>query len=187
MSFEMLERACASTGSILQLVRPDQMHDATPLPDWGVHELIDHIVGATSFFADVAESGVSPEDRDWPEYAAGDFVGSFASESGRLLRAFARPGVMERSMQLPIGPTPGSICILVATGEIFVHGWDLAKSTGLDTALDAEIADHLRASVWAELCDSLREGEYTPFGAAVAVAVEAPPADRLAGFLGRVP
>jgi len=36
---------------------------------------------------------------------------------------------------LPSGPTTGSLCVLVATGEIFVHGWDLAKSTGQSTAL----------------------------------------------------
>jgi uncharacterized protein (TIGR03086 family) len=185
MSYEILERACTSTSKVLRAVSAEQMHDATPLTKWDVHELIGHIVGAASFFADTAQMGSPPEDRDWPDYADGDFNEAFATESGRLLHAFAAPGAMNKAMTLPTGPTTGSLCILVATGEIFVHGWDLAKATGQNTALDPMVAEHLRASEWADLCDSLRCEDPAPFGEAVVVAADASPADRLAGFLGR--
>jgi uncharacterized protein (TIGR03086 family) len=187
MSLDLLKRACVSTAMVLRAVEPEQMHWSTPLPEWDVHQLIDHIVSSASFFADIAEMGASPKDREWPDYAEGDFIEAFATESHRILTAFAAPGVMQTFMQLPIGPFPGSVCIFVATGEIFAHGWDLAKSTGQDTNLDAAVAEQLRNSVWSELCNDVRVLEDPPIGPEVAVPADASNADRLAGFLGRAP
>jgi uncharacterized protein (TIGR03086 family) len=188
MSYEILQQACASTSAVLGAVRPEQMQDPTPLPGWSVHELVTHIVGCASFFADTAEAGICrSEDREWPDYAAGDFNETFAAESRRLLKAFAAPGAMTKPMTLPSGPATGSLCVLVAAGEIFVHGWDLAKSTGQSTALAPEVAEHLRASEYADLCNTVRANEPAPFADPVPVPEDAPPADRLAGFLGRVP
>ncbi len=188
MSYEILEQACASTSAVLRAVKPEQMHDATPLPGWDVHELVRHIIGCASFFADTAEMGICrPEDREWPDYAAGDFKEAFAFEFRRLLKAFAAPGAMNKPMSLPSGPTTGSLCILVATGEIFVHGWDLAKSTEQSTDLAPTVAEHLLASEYVDLCDTVRANEPAPFADPVAVLEDAPPTDRLAGFLGRVP
>jgi uncharacterized protein (TIGR03083 family) len=50
---QLLTRASTSTRSILEKVTREQLTLPTPCHDWDVHDLIDHIVGATRFFADI--------------------------------------------------------------------------------------------------------------------------------------
>ena len=184
---KVLTRACSSTGSILDHVTPGQLALPTPCSNWPARELINHIVGATRFFADLAEWGSSPEGQDWPNYADADFAASFGEQSRRTVAAFSAPGTMERTMVTPAGPMPGWQCIQVATEEIFVHGWDLAQATG-QAVPDGGVADALLSSEWLmSLCDQVRHDGTAPYAAVIDVPSEAPAADRLAGFLGRDP
>ena len=183
----LLERACASTQTVLENVAREQLALPTPCGDWHVHDLIDHIVGAMDFFADVAELGSSPEGREWPDYSDGDFVGSFGREARRAVAAFSAPAAMERIMVLPTGPAPGSRCIQVATGEIYVHGWDLAKATSQATPADEGVADALLSSDWPSMCAEVRSADPSVFAPEVHVLGGAPAIDRLAGLLGRDP
>ncbi len=184
---DVLSRACASTAAILGNVSREQLSLATPCRDWEVRELINHIAGAADYFVDVAECGGSPEDRDWPDYAEGDFVTSFGEFAGRLVTAFSAPGAMERVMVLLNGPSPGAVCIQVATGEIFVHGWDLARATGQATPTDQGVAAALLASVWPSMCADVRNEHPSVFGPEIHVPPGRPAIDRLVGFIGRDP
>jgi uncharacterized protein (TIGR03086 family) len=94
---------------------------------------------------------------------------------------------MEQIMVLPTGPAPGSRCIEVATGEIFVHGWDLARSTGRDLPPDRGVADALLSSQWPALCVEVRNADPSLFAAEIDVSRQGPAIDRLVGFLGRDP
>ena len=94
---------------------------------------------------------------------------------------------MERAVVLPSGPTTGSQAIEVATGEMCVHGWDLAKATGHAPAADEGVAEALLASPWMALCAEVRDSDTPPFASEVQVPREMPASDRLAGFLGRDP
>ncbi len=71
---ENLRWACASTATIVGNVRRDELAQPTPCRDWTVADLINHIVGATQYFGDLAESGASPDDEEWPAYTDGDYV-----------------------------------------------------------------------------------------------------------------
>jgi len=184
---ELLARACAGTGGVLATVTSEQLADPTPCDGWLVHDLIDHIVGAADFFADIAERGSSAEGREWPSYSSADFIATFGQQASRVVAAFTAPGAMERIMLLPTGPAPGSRCIQVATGEIFVHGWDLAKAAGQAMPSDEEVAEALLCSDWLSLCAAVRNDDPSVFAPELHVAPEAPAADRLAGFLGRDP
>ena len=184
---EVLTRACTSTGSILDNMTSEQLALPTPCSNWPVHELINHIVGATRFFGDLAEWGSSPAGQDWPSYADGDFATSFGEQARRTIAAFSAPGAMERIMVTPAGSMPGWQCIQVAMEEIFVHGWDLAKASG-QAMPDGGVADALLASEWMmSLCDEVRNDGTAPYATVIDVAAEASATDRLAGFLGRDP
>ncbi len=183
----ILARACASTRSILRNVTRGQLALPTPCGEWQVHDLIGHIVGATRFFAEVAELGASPAGQEWPDYSAGDFAASFEEYSRRAVAAFSAPDAMDKPMLLPSGPTTGARTIEVATGEIFVHGWDLAKATGQADRADEDVAAALLASPWVSLCEEVRGSDQPPFAPEIRVPPEAPAADRLAAFLGRDP
>lgn len=183
----LLGDACRSTATVLAAVGPERFDDPSNLPEWSVRVVIGHILGATDFFGDVALYGASPNDRAWPEYADGEVTARFDELSARVCEAFAAPGTLEALLTLPTGPTPGSLSLFVAAGEIFVHGWDLARSTDQSTNLDPRVASELLRSPWAELSDTLRGEVGQPFRAAVGVSLGAPTADQLAGFLGRQP
>jgi uncharacterized protein (TIGR03086 family) len=186
---ECLQLASESTGGILAGVSASQLGLATPCDDWRVGDLIDHIVGAAEFFADVAEQRASAEEREWLSYADGDFVTSFGESARRILTAFEAPGAMDRTMMLPTGPTPGSRCIEVVIGEMFIHGWDLARATGQAMAPPAGecVAVWLLASGWPALCAEVRAADASVFALALDVPDDAPAVDRLAAFLGRDP
>jgi uncharacterized protein (TIGR03086 family) len=187
VSTESLKGACAWTGDVLAHVTREQLTLPTPCADWQVHDLIDHIVGATQFFADLAEFGSSPEDEEWPAYSEGDFVTSFGQQAQRALSAFEAPGAMERVMALPTGPAPGSQVIQVATGEIFIHGWDLAKAAGHAGPAADELAADLLASDWPSLCADVRNADPPVFAPELRAPDDPTATERLVSFLGRDP
>jgi len=183
---EVLAQAFASADQVLAGVSPAQLDQPTPCADWRVRDLIDHLIGAAGFVADLAACGSSPQDRDWPGCGDGDFAASFGQQASRAVQAFSAPGAMERVMTLPAGPTPGSGVIEVATGEMFVHGWDLARATSQQLA-DHGVAAALLASGWPALCAQVRAGEAPPFEPEITVPAAVSPLDRLLAFLGRDP
>jgi uncharacterized protein (TIGR03086 family) len=184
---ENLRWACASTATIVGNVRRDELAQPTPCSDWTVADLINHIVGATQYFGDLAEHGASPDDEEWPAYADGDYVTCFNEQARRLLAGFSTPTAMERVMQLPTSPSPGSLVIQVATGEIFVHGWDLARATGQSLPDDPGVAEWLWASSWPALSDEVRNEHPSVFAPEITISEQRPALDRLLGFLGRDP
>jgi uncharacterized protein (TIGR03086 family) len=185
MGVEPLERAVRSTRTVLGGVAPEQLTLPTPCVSWKVSDLINHIVGGQFFFATVA-SGQQPS-RERPDFSAGDFVADYERGSTAAIAAFDEPGAMERTMHLPFGDMPGAVFVRIAATDTFIHGWDLARATGQAADLDPELAAELLASARPFLTESLRgpEGKAS-FGPEQPCGPDAPRADQLAAFLGRV-
>ena len=189
MSADTLEQAFSSTARVLANVSAGQLDSPTPCRSWKVRDLVNHIVGGTSFFAVTAETGEAPGRGDAaPDFADGDFCATFEEGAKRAVTAFRAEGAMEKMMTLPFGQLPGAVFVNIAATDTFAHGWDLAKATGQSTDLEPALATELLARAWAALPDSMRgpDGQ-AAFGPKVDVPESAPPADQLAGFLGRTP
>jgi uncharacterized protein (TIGR03086 family) len=188
VSFQILRRACDSTGTVLAALRPADLDRPTPCASWTVRDVVNHVLGGTGFFAELAETGMVADGDEDPDFTAGDFNGTFRSQASRLVAAFSAPGAMDRILAMPFGGMPGSIVVWIAAGDIFTHGWDLARATGQPSDLDPELAAQLLAQIEKLLPDSMRgpEGE-APFGPRAEAAASAPAADRLAAFEGRQP
>ena len=188
VSSQILRRACDSTGTVLAALGPADLDRPTPCASWTVRDVVNHILGGAGFFAELAETGMVAGGDEDPDFTAGDFNGTFRSQASRLVAAFNAPGAMDKMMKMPIGELPGSVCVWIAAGDIFTHGWDLAKATGQPTDLEPDLAAALLAGIMPLLPDSMRgpEGQ-APFGPRVEVSESAPPADRLAAFEGRQP
>jgi uncharacterized protein (TIGR03086 family) len=185
MSTEMLERAFASTRSVLAGVRPDQLDLPTPCESWDVRALINHVVGGPFYFAGSVNAGVHPERAD-VDYTTGDMVASYDEGSSKAVAAFAAPGALERLVTLPFGTLPASVFINIAATDAFSHGWDLARATGQSCDLDAELASQLLENARVLLPETFRgpDGQ-APFGPIAPAPATASPADALAAFLGR--
>jgi uncharacterized protein (TIGR03086 family) len=187
-SADVLERACRSTAGVLEMVRSADLDRPTPCASWNVKDVVNHIVGGTGFFAELAEKGAVTDRGDDADCTATDFAATFRQEAERLVAAFRAPGAMTMPMKLPFGELPGSVCVWIAAGDIFTHGWDLAKATGQPTDLEPDVAARLLAQIEPILPDDMRgpDGE-AAFGPRVEIDSSAPAADRLAAFEGRRP
>ena len=187
-SADVLERACRSTAAVLAMVRTTDLDQPTPCASWNVRDVVNHIVGGTGFFAELAEKGAVTDRGDDTDCTATDFAATFRREAERLVAAFRAPGAMTKPMKLPFAELPGSVCVWIAAGDIFTHGWDLAKATGQPTDLEPDVAARLLAQIEPILPDGMRgpDGE-AAFGPRVEIANSAPAADRLAAFEGRHP
>jgi len=189
VSADTLEQAFASTGSVLANVKADQLDNPTPCASWKVRDLINHIVGATTFFAVIAETGQAPGGGTAPpDLSAGDFNATFSEGARRAVAAFRSDGVMDKILTLPFGQLPGSVFVNIAATDTFTHGWDLARATNQAVELDPALATQLLEGAKMALPDAMRGSDgQAPFGRRVEISESAPPADQLAAFLGRMP
>ena len=188
MTADILERACNSTAAVLDLARGADLDQPTPCLSWTVGDVINHVIGSAATFADIAETGSYPADDTEHDRTAGDFSDAFRQQAKRVVAAFSVPDAMSKPMKLPFGEVPGAICVWIAAGDIFTHGWDLAKALGQSTDLDPDLAEQLLTRLKPLLPDAMRgpDGE-AAFGPIVEIADSAPAADRLAAFEGRHP
>jgi uncharacterized protein (TIGR03086 family) len=187
-SAEIVARACASTAAVLATVDAADFGRATPCKSWTVKDVVDHIIDSAATYAELAETGAWPTDGEDYDRTAGDFRATFDRAAARLVAAFSAPAAMDKVMALPFGGMPGSICVWLAAGDMFLHGWDLAKATGQPTDLEPELAAQLLPPIEKLLPDTMRgpDGQ-APFGPKVEAPASAPAADRLAAFTGRQP
>jgi uncharacterized protein (TIGR03086 family) len=188
VSTDILEQAFASTAGVLATVSTGQLDQKTPCASWTVRDLVNHIVGGTTFFAVTAETGGEPAGGGATDFTTGDINATFDQGAKRAVAAFGAPGAMDKPMKLPFGEMPGSVFVWIAAIDTFTHGWDLAKATGQSTDLAPGLAAQLLEKATATFPDAMRghDGK-APFGPKIDVSTAAPTADQLAGFLGRQP
>jgi uncharacterized protein (TIGR03086 family) len=161
-------------------VTDDQLNSSTPCTDWDVDTLIRHITGGYQMFA-AAMGHPAPA-------AAGSRAEAHRAAAQAVRQAFAEPGAMQQTVNLPIGQLDGQTAISVALTDAVVHGWDLAKAIGTDTAIDDRLAemllDHLQGTVGPEMRPG---GSIAAYGDQVRIDAGRPAGERLVTFLGREP
>lgn len=151
----------------------DQWDAPTDCGDWTVRDLVDHTVHWQAVVGGIVGAGTSPGD-EWP--AVRDAIAQALQDPSNL-EGNAPPEVM--------GGMPKHQVLGIGTGDVLLHGWDLARAIGADETLPP-------AAVQAVLMGMQRVPESmlrSPgmFGPAIAVAEDASEQDRLLGFTGRQP
>jgi uncharacterized protein (TIGR03086 family) len=167
-----LASALQVTEGIVAGVRPEQTHLPTPCPEYEVTQLLDHLVGWATSFADRA-TGVTPA-ADPAAVAAGeDPRGAYHDAGVRLIDGYRRRG----------GDAPPVGVLLM---ETVTHGWDLATATGQPAVYQEEVVV-AALDAGREMMAPQYRGDGMPFGAEVDVPSSAPALDRLVAFMGRDP
>lgn len=176
----VLERNAGILGS----VKEDQLGDATPCAEFTVKDLVNHIIGWTSAFGSVA-TGAETDFEQKTDFTAGDFRAEYQKAAAATTAAWQADGVMEREMTMPWGPMPGAQVQRLALMEAVVHGWDLAKATGQDAEIPAQLAEPMLGGVKR----IIPAGERTEgaFASEITVPDDASPTDKLVAYLGRKP
>ena len=187
--------AVAEKAGAADLARP------TPCGDWTLADLLAHMAGQHDGFA-AAAAGRGGDPAVWrPRPPAadgrGDPVAQYAAAAERVLAAFAAGtgtagGVLDREFVLPeIDPAarfPAGLAIGFHFIDYVVHGWDVARSLGLDYELEPDLL-----GVALAVAEAVPDDDRTRRrpGAAFAPRASAPPGanplDHVLALLGRTP
>jgi uncharacterized protein (TIGR03086 family) len=169
-----LAAALDVTARVIGRVGPGQRQLPTPCPGYDVGELVDHLVGFATRFADSA-NGVTPPTDPGTVAAGDDPERAYRAQAARLVRGYRDD----------LGG-PGATSIGVVLMETVTHGWDLARATGQPAPFPDEPVERALAAGHGMLAPRFR-GDGMAFAAEVEVPADARPLDRLVAFLGRDP
>jgi uncharacterized protein (TIGR03086 family) len=161
-------------------VAPDDWSNPSPCSEWKARDVVRHVVDTHGMFLGFIgqELGPIPSVDDDP-------AGAFAAARQAVQSNLDDPARATAEYQGFSGPTTfetaidGFICM-----DLVVHGWDLARATGLDERIDPEEVRRVRERA-TEFGEMLR----TPgvCGPAVEVAADVDEQTKLLAFLGRHP
>ena len=172
--------ALAATGRVVANIKPDQLHAPTPCDEYDVSGLLNHLIGGNFWVAPLVEGKTIDEvgdalDRDFA-------IDEYQASADEADKAFSSAGAMERPVAVSYGPVPGEVYAGHRFVDVLIHGWDLAKATGQDTALDPDLVDACWTVINPQM--ELLKGSGM-FGGDVHVADDADSQTKLLATLGR--
>jgi uncharacterized protein (TIGR03086 family) len=157
-----------------------------------VGDILDHIAGVTVAFGGAAVKARGESSTMGPWGDASKLDPDWRTLLPRRVRALAQawrdPQAWTGVTHVGGGDQPGEVTGIILLGELVVHGWDLARGTGLpfevDPATSAPLYDLIRQT-FGPGQDPAARGQ--AFGPAVPVAQDAPALDQTLSMLGRNP
>jgi uncharacterized protein (TIGR03086 family) len=178
-------RALLHTGRIVVGVLPEQLGLPTPCRDWDVRLLLNHIIGGNYTIAEAARGGRPDPTGDMEDHTRPDPGSNYIASADAALAAWAEPGAMERKVHMTFGDIPAPAAVSIHFLDIVVHGWDLARATGQDATIEADLAAEALDISHGLLSPELRAAGV--FGPEVPISEDNPLHDRLVAFMGRRP
>ena len=114
-----------------------------------------------------------------------DPVAAWAATRGTFQAALDDPTVADEEHDLPPGPMTFAAAVdMLATTDVFLHTWDLARATGQDERLDPEEVHDLLIGL-EPMDEILRQSGH--YGPRVPVPEDADEQTKLIAFIGRHP
>ncbi|WP_415954187.1 TIGR03086 family metal-binding protein [Streptomyces sp. KLOTTS4A1] len=160
----------------------------TPCPELAVRNLLGHLIGLAAAFRDAARKDLGPAADSAPDVAGSDIGPGWRAELAKNLDALAEawrdPAAWEGFTKVGGVDLPAPVAAQVAMDELVLHGWDLARATGLPYEPDAASLQIAYELVAATPEGVEREGIFGPI---VPVPASAPLLDRVLGLSGRDP
>ena len=190
-----LERLDA-VGDLVAEVRPNQLGDPTPCPDYDLRTLINHVItgvrlcarGAGGELARGEIATLAAPGGDRPDHIAS--AGGDADAAMRAAIADARTAWNSAAPDPEPSPdddrVPPSMVLFVASGEAVIHGWDIATATGQGYEVPEELAASLLERMSAQMGGGERPSGM-PFASEVPISDDASALDKLIAFSGRDP
>lgn len=164
-------------------IRSDQLDGPTPCAKFTVARVLDHMSGLASAFAP-AFRGDPPQEADaTPAASDDDRMVRFQDAMSALLDAVNSPGALERTIDTPFGPMPGSGFARLVAFDGVIHGWDLASSTGQAWEPPEAVVTEIDGFARQALAPDMRDGD--TFAAETTPPPGATTIQRLVAFSGR--
>jgi uncharacterized protein (TIGR03086 family) len=183
-------RALADSGAALRRrllsLAPARYGLPSICPGWSAADLANHVVGGELRYWLLlrgAEPGVMEGTRS-QDHIGTDPADAYANLSRQLEEEFSRPGALQRAVSHRAGKRSGLELLRMRVMERALHGWDLARTLGLDDSLDGSLAEYLLATCLPLVSDLRARGLY---GSPADAGPAEPPARRLLRLTGRDP
>jgi len=133
-TFNVMKRVIDQTEVIVDGVSTDELARPTPCSEWTVRDVINHITGGATMFAECIANG-SISDARMGELFGGDNLGSdyraaFKRATDGVVATFDEPGLADKLVKLPFGEMPAGIALNIAIFDVTTHAADLAWATG---------------------------------------------------------
>jgi uncharacterized protein (TIGR03086 family) len=175
--------SAAAFRSVLADVHGDQLDRPTPCEPLSVAQLIERAIGHTDWVRDALHGGVNAA--HYPHIDPADYLPEFDRAVAAMLDELNSDGAMTRSVTLARGLSfCGHDVMILAARNLFQYAWDLARAIGQSTAFAPQTATELLELSHTRVVPQRGPGRF--FGPAFVPPAHASPADRLAGFLGRI-
>jgi uncharacterized protein (TIGR03086 family) len=172
-------------------VRPEQWSNQSPCAAWDARGVVEHVVVMHGVMLRPVDRAPSPAPS-----VQDDPVRAFTVARADVEAVLDDPELAGLECDTPNGRmTVARQIDGVVSDDLVLHGWDLARATGQDDAMDAEDVERLWAittAIPAALMEKYRTpGAFGPgvevYGPEVEIAAEAPLQNRLLGLIGRDP
>ena len=167
-------------GELIDRIAGDQWTAPTPCTEWTVRDVVDHLVGMNLVFVAMFEESPMPE--RGADRLGADPAEAYRRSAAALQAAAARPGVLERSQETPVGAATGAERLQWRVADLLTHGWDLVQATGIAAQLPDDLVEQALAFARAQLPSQPRGGR---FAEPQPIPDDAPAIEQLAAFTGR--
>jgi uncharacterized protein (TIGR03086 family) len=163
---------CAVEATLAQ-VGEDQWTAPTGCGDWTVRDLVDHALFWQCNLASLLGAQVTPED-GWDTIKA------------TIVAGLGNPSALDGAIEAgPMTGMPKHQGMGLATADVLVHGWDLARAIGADDTMPAAAVEAVHMGLSQAPAELIRNPQL--FGPIVEVPADASAQDKLIGFVGRQP
>ena len=176
-------KALYGMDAVVRRVADDRWDAPSPCAGWSARDVVAHQVGVLRGLAETVRTGEmavpsAPEDRADP-------VALWSEARDEVIDALDQPGRLQQSGPFWFGEMTIDELIGVVQWDPLTHAWDVAKATGLEAHLDADVAKRSYDTI-APLRELLAKRKLvTP--EPVEVAPDADIVSRFLGLVGRDP
>jgi uncharacterized protein (TIGR03086 family) len=163
-------------------IQPEQLDNSTPCEEFTVSGVLGHMTGLASAFAPAFRGDAPPVDGAPSAAGDNDLQTSFQRAMDGLLDAVQSPGALDRTIETPAGPIPGSTFARFVALDGLIHGWDLATATQQQWDPPQDLVTEVDSFARQALAPETRGDRFAP---AKQAAPDATPLVSLVAFSGR--
>ena len=164
-------------------IQTDQLGGSTPCASFTVSGVLDHMTGLASAYAPAFRGDPPPSDDSSRSPGSDDWETEFQAALDALLDAVQSTGALQRTIDSPFGPMPGSTFARLVAFDGLIHGWDLATSTHQQWDVPDAVVIEIDAFARQAIAPEMRDGD--TFADETEPPAGATPIQRLVAFSGR--
>jgi uncharacterized protein (TIGR03086 family) len=178
---EQLAHILPTLSSTVDRIQVEQLSHPTPCDNFSVHDVLNHMIVGGGTFAYMFR-GEQPPEITAPETDSVP-AAEFRRAMDDLLAAVRFDGALERTIAAPFGDLPGSTFARFVAFDGLMHGWDLARATGIAFEVPGDVVAAVDEFAHVALTDDLRDGD--TFKDPTIPPADADVIEHLAAFSGR--